>query len=164
MDYKRNDHSDFVGLEALKTKQLSQLALFEEWAKNKNWEQFHSSHYDWWMFPYGMPSQFGLAYVVYESEIVALKSDTTFIQNYLRGVELLLLSWGWHLKTEEFVANKDSHQEWNNWPIRLYKCAKSLQEFGCDKEFNSVRKYANYLIKEGKSFAYNGRDLSEIFR
>ena len=111
-----------------------------------------------------MPSQFGFAYVVYETEIVALKSDTTFMQNYLRGVELLLLSWGWDLKTEEFVANKDNYQEWNNWPIRLYKCAKSLQEFGCDKVFNSVRKYANYLIKQGKSFVYNGRDLSELFR
>ena len=98
------------------------------------------------MFPYSKPSQFGFAHVVYESEITTLKRDATFMQNYLRGVELLLLSWGWDLKKEELVANKDIHQEWNNWPTRLYKCAVSLQEFGCDKEFNSVSKYANYLI------------------
>jgi cob(I)alamin adenosyltransferase len=61
------------------------------------------------------------------------------------------------------VPEPDSGQTWHNWPIRLYKCAKSLQEFGCITEFNSVRKYARLLIKQGVSFEYNGRDLSTLF-
>lgn len=163
MELTANTHSEFVGLEGLKARQAAQLSLFEQWAGNNDWQQFHLSHYDWWMFPYSQPSQFGFAYVVYEKEIQALIQDPDYVSNYLRGVELLLLSWGWDLQTETLIPEPSAHQHWYNWPIRLYKCARSLQEFGFATEFNSVRKYANYLIKQGVSFVYNGRNLSTLF-
>jgi len=163
MNLTKNEHTDFVGLKALKEKQASQLALFEVWAKSHDWMQFHSSHYDWWMFPFSKPSQFGFAYVVCESEIRELKQDPDFVSNYLRGVELLLLSWGWDLQKECVITEPDHNQSWHNWPIRLYKCAVSLQEFGYTAEFNSVRSYARLLLKQGVSFEYNGKDLSTIF-
>ena len=163
MNLTKNEHTDFVGLKALKEKQASQLALFEVWAKSHDWMQFHSSHYDWWMFPFSKPSQFGFAYVVCESEIRELKQDPDFVRNYLRGVELLLLSWGWDLQKECGITEPDHDQSWHNWPIRLYKCAVSLQEFGYTAEFNSVRSYARLLLKQGVSFEYNGKDLSTIF-
>lgn len=163
MEPTKNEHTEFIGLETLKTKQAAQLQLFEEWTRKKDWHRFHASHYDWWMFPYGKHSQFGFAYTVYESEIQALKQDPTFIRNYLRGIELLLLSWGWNLQKENMVPEPGVHQHWHNKPIRLYKCAKSLQEFGYMSQFNSVRKYARLLIQQDVSFEYNGRDLSELF-
>ena len=163
MNLTKNEHTDFVGLKALKEKQASQLALFEVWAKSHDWMQFHSSHYDWWMFPFSKPSQFGFAYVVCESEIRELKQGPDFVSNYLRGVELLLLSWGWDLQKECVITEPDHNQSWHNWPIRLYKCAVSLQEFGYTAEFNSVRSYARLLLKQGVSFEYNGKDLSTIF-
>ena len=159
----KNEHREFVGLDALKAKQALQLSLFEEWAEKKDWRQFHESHYDWWMFPYSKPSRLGFAYVVYESEIHDLKLDPVFIQNYLRGAELLLLSWGWNLQKESLITHPGIYQEWQHWPIRLYKCACSLQEFGFMTVFNSIRKYGVFLLKQGNSFEYNGRDLSQIF-
>jgi len=159
-----NNHSEFIGLEALKLAQANQLIQFEEWALKADWQKFHVSHFDWWMFPFSKPSQFGYTYTVYESEVQALKQDPEFIKNYLRGIELLLLSWGWDLYKEVAIAEPGLNQEWHNWPIRLYKCAMSLQEFEFETEFNSVRKYANMLLKHGKSFEYMGIDLAIIFR
>jgi len=164
MEQVKNKHAEFVGIQALKEKQASQLNLFEAWAQAHDWQQFHASHYDWWMFPFSKPSQFGFAYVVYESEILSLKQDPAFISKYLRGVELLLLSWGWDLKQAVPIPQPDLSQTWHNWPIRLYKCALSLQEFGYTAEFHSVRTYARRLIQQGVSFEYNGNDLSTLFR
>jgi hypothetical protein len=86
-----------------------------------------------------------------------------FIHNYLRGVELLLFSWGWDLRNEIPIPDPAIHQHWYNWPIRLHKCAMSLMEFGFETEFNSVKKYARLLINQGVSFDYNGRDLLTLF-
>jgi len=164
MQLTENNHSEFIGLEALKEAQAKQLKQLEEWALNNDWQKFHVSHFDWWMFPFSKPSHFGYTYTVYESEIQALKQDPDFIKNYLRGVELVLLSWGWDLYNEEMVTEPGLNQEWHNWPIRLYKCGMSLQEFEFDREFNSVRKYANLILKQCKTFEYMGIDLAIIFR
>jgi len=62
------------------------------------------------------------------------------------------------------VAEPALNQEWQNWPIRLYKCGMSLQEFEFDNEFNSVKKFANIILKHCKIFEYMGIDLAIIFR
>lgn len=161
---KRNDSPDFVGLEELKRKQREQLYNFECWAASGKWNEFHRHHYDWWMFPYNQPSSYGEAYTVYDYEVNLLKKDSIFARRYLRGVELLLLSWGWKLKDHKMVDNPDLFQDWADWPIRLYKCASSLLLFGFEKEFESVRMYALHLISEEKNFWYDGKDCSELFR
>lgn len=161
---KRNRHPDFIGIEAIKAKQKWQLDRFEQWAAAGDWRELHRAHYDWWMFPIDAPSSYGFVWTVYEGDIAELKKDVNYIQNYLRGVELLALAWGWHLTEQAFVASPASDQRWHDWPIRLYKCAKSLQLFGFVAEFESMKKYAQHLIRQGKNMVYNGRDLSELFR
>jgi hypothetical protein len=161
---KNNTDPNFIGIEKLKSKHGVQLAMFEQWAISGDWLSFHRSHYDWWMFPYDKSSAYGKAYTVYEAEVYELKSDAQFIQNYLRGVELLLLSWGWNLKQQSFVENPGQYQKWANWPVRLYKCGCSLLLFGFDDTFQSVKKYAHTLIEEGYDFWYDGKDRSLLFR
>ena len=89
----------------------AQVEKFEEWAKERQWNRFHHSHYDWWTFPYGCHSgAYGAAYAIYEYE-----------------AQLLMLSWGWDLKGRCYVEDPDSDQRWQDWLIRLYKCAKFLK-------------------------------------
>lgn len=160
----KNTKEEFVGINQLKEKHKWQLEKFENWAEEGEWINFHTSHYDWWMFPIKASSKYGYAYSVYQDEIDQLKSDKDFIKKYLRGVELLLLSWGWELYHEKFVDRFDVDQNWFNWPIRLHKCANSLEQFGFNNELSSVKKYAKYLINQGVSFEYNNKDLSEFFK
>ena len=116
------------------------------------------------MFPYGCHSgAFGASYAIYEYEAEQLKQDKEFIERFLRGVELLMLSWGWDLYGKSEVKDPDPDQCWQDWPIRLYKCAKSLKLFGFEEEFNSIKGYALPLIKAGLNFQYGSRDCAAIF-
>jgi hypothetical protein len=161
---KRNTNPDFVGIAQLKTKQKWQLDQFEAWAAARKWKSFHESHYDWWMFPVDAPSRLGFAWTVYEGDIAELKHDAVYLLNYLRGAHLLGLAWGWDVEKQTYVANPDRDQRWQQWPIRLYKCARSLQLFGYDEQFNSFRKYAQDLLKKGEPMEFNGKDLSGLFK
>lgn len=162
---RRNISPEFVGLEELKKQHAVQIARFELWAARRKWIMFHHSHYDWWAFPYGCHSgSYGAAYAIYDYEAELLKQDEVFIKRFLRGVELLMLSWGWNLYGRCYVQNPDSDQCWHNWPIRLYKCAKSLKLFCFEEEFASVRMFAIPLIESGLNFWYGDRDCAEIFQ
>lgn len=130
----------------------------------KGLAHFHYAHYDWWMFPYGCHSgTYGDGYAIYQQEADVLKMDEKFIKRFLRGGELLMLSWGWNLYGGCYVQNPDPDQCWHNRPIRLYKCAKSLKLFDFKEEFASVRMFAMPLIELGLNFWYGDRDRSEIF-
>ena len=74
-----------------------------------------------------------------------------------------MLSWGWDLKGRCYVEDPDPDQRWQDWPIRLYKCAKSLKLLGFEEEFESVREYALPLIRAGLNFMYGSRDCAAIF-
>jgi hypothetical protein len=162
MRYNTDPH--FVGYEVLKSRQREQLDSFEAWAINNLWGSFHVNHYDWWMFPIDEPSRFGYAWTVYEGDVVELMNDEAYIRNYLRGVELLSLSWGWDLYNRNYIAGPQGDQSWQGWPIRLYKASKSLKLFGFDHLFESLRTYANDLMDNGESMEYNGRNLGLLFR
>lgn len=154
----------FVGLKRLKEKQKEQLLAFEKWADEGNWLAFHEAHYDWWMFPIDQPSRLGFAYTVNHDAIENLMNDQEFMSNYIRGVELLLLSWGWKLYEKSLVPNPEEHQSWHDWPIRLSKCAQSLELFGCTETYQSVVAYGRYLLSKGIDFTFRNKDLSERFR
>lgn len=160
---KRNTDPQFVGVGEIKRQQAKQLAAFEQWAAQGNWGAFHHAHYDWWMFPIDKPSSYGMAYVVYAGDIAELQQDPVYIANYLRGVELLMLAWGWDAAKRQPVANPQPGQQWSQWPIRLHKAASSLLLFGFSETFESLRAYALTLLAAGQSFAYNGRDLALLF-
>jgi hypothetical protein len=154
----------FVGLKRLKEKQKEQLLAFEKWAEADNWSAFHEAHFDWWMFPIDQPSRLGLLYTVNQSDIDNLKKDEEFMTDYLRGVEFLLLSWGWELNKMCLISEPKEHQTWHNWPIRLSKCAQSLELFGCTEAYESVVVYGRYLLSHGTDFTFRNKDLSERFR
>ena len=160
---RRNEHSEFVGLSALKQRHAEQLAEFEKWALNGDWRQFHDSHYDWWMFPIDQPSRLGFAYTVLSGEIEELKRDDRFMKDLVRGAELLLLAWGWDLYAQRETSDPDPDQCWQDWPIRLFKCLQSLTLFKCLTESESVKTYGLLLIGKGKDFTFRGRDLSYLF-
>ena len=161
---KFNTDPAFAGLEMLKQTHRRQIDEFESWAVQNGWERFHYSHYDWWAFPIDQPSAYGFKWVVYEGEIASLLGDASFMQRYKRGVELVAASWGWNLPAHSFIASPHPGQSWHNWPIRLYKAAQSVKLFGLADTFESLRAYAQYLINNGETFIYNGRELSELFK
>jgi len=159
-----NTDPKFVGYVTLKARQREQLESFEDWATNNRWRRFHDSHYDWWMFPIDEPSRYGYAWVVYDGDVAELMRDEAYIRNYLRGVELLALSWGWNLNKKEKILNPQKDQSWQGWSIRLYKASKSLKLFGFNQLFESMKAFAHDLIENGENMEYNGRDLSLLFR
>lgn len=161
---KKNEHDEFVGLDNLIAKNDVQVQQFVQWAKNKDWADFHHNHYDWWMFPIDQVSRLGFAYTVYEKEIESLKVNQIFIKNLKLGTNLLLLSWGWDLEKERRILNPDPNQCWQNWPIRLYKCAQCMHLFGLDKELQSIKKYGKLLLIEQNDFTFRGKDLSYLFK
>lgn len=164
MDHKLNNTSpDFVGLECLKQTHAGQLGQFETWAVQGDWERFHSSHYDWWVFPIHKPSGYGLAWTVYDGDVAELKQDAGFMQRYLRGVELVAASWGWELKRASYMADHRPGQSWHQWPVRLFKAALSVQLFGYDDLFASLKAYALVLMASGELMEFNGHDLSWLF-
>jgi hypothetical protein len=159
-----NTDSSFVGIDKLKQTHQHQIEEFESWAAQNEWEKFHYNHYDWWVFPVDRRSAYGMMWVVFSGEIAVLKQDAQFMHSYSRGVILVAASWGWNLPAGAFVANPQPGQSWHNWPIRLYKAAQSAKLFGLEAYFDSLRKYANYLLSKDEPFLYKGRDLSELFR
>ncbi len=161
---ERNTHVEFVGYGKMKEQQKMQLDLFNAWVAKRQWSEMHAAHYDWWMFPVDEKSSYGFAWTVYEGDVQELKKDDQYIQNYLQGVDLLATSWGWDISAQAYIVNAHPDQKWQNWPIRLYKCAKSLKLFGCASQFESMKKYANDLMQQGKGMTYNHRDLSGLFR
>lgn len=161
---KHNENPEFVGVDGIKEKHVWQLALFEEWVEGDTWQEIHTAHYDWWMFPIDAPSSYGYAWTVYDGEVAELKRDELFVRGYLRGAEILALSWGWDLAARAPVIEPHSAQRWQDWPVRLFKCATSLRLFGFPEQFDSLKAYAAGLIREGTPFSFRGRDLSGIFR
>ncbi len=147
----------------LKQKQAEQLAAFERWAAHKNWQAIHNAHYDWWMFPIDETSQHGDAYTVYAGDIAELKRDPEFVQSYLRGVELLAQAWGWDLANHTYIPNPVPGQAWSRWPIRLYKAGRSLQLFGYNQAFESLKAFALDLLNKGESLYYGKKNLALLF-
>lgn len=138
----RQHNPDFVGIQALKEKHAVQLQQFEKWAKEHDWKAFLHHHYDWWMFPIARTSLGqGAKYTLFEKDIEELKNDSEFMKNFKRGVELLVLSWGWDLYNRRTVDNPDPDQKWNHYEVRLGKMADSLKLFGERELFESVRQF-----------------------
>ncbi len=160
---KRNTDPAFVGIQALKDKQRQQLASFQQAAAHGDWMAIHRDHYDWWMFPIDEPSSYGLAWTVYEGDIGELKQDGDYLHRYLLGVDLLAKSWGWDLRQACYLPSPQPGQRWQNWPIRLYKAAKSVKLFGYGAEFKSLSALGQDLMSKGEKMYYL-RDLSWLFR
>jgi len=159
---RRNTDPAFVGIGVLKAKHGETLAAFRAWASAGEWTKIHRAHYDWWMFPMDEPSGYGFAYTVFEGDVVELKNDAAYMNEYLEGASTLARAWGWSLADACPLSSTATGQAWQNWPIRLYKATKSLKVFGCDEEYRSFRAYGQRLLAAGVSFEYS-RDLTWLF-
>ncbi len=160
---KSNTDPSFVGIEKLKQTHSKQITEFEQWALHDDWERFHHSHYDWWVFPVNRRSSYGMMWVVYESEIAQLKGDVSFLEKYCKGVELVSASWGWDVVNKTAILHPKLGQSWHQWPVRLYKAASSAKLFGYEKLFDSLKLYAQNLIHQGEPMSFAGKDLSWLF-
>lgn len=160
---KRNTDPAFKGIQALKDMQREQLDRFIQADAIGDYRAIHDDHYDWWMFPIDEPSGYGWAWTVGEGDVAELKEDPDYLARYRRGLELLARAWGWDLSRGEYLADPGPDQCWQHWPIRLYKATRSASLFGCQAEFESLRKLGKDLLSKGESMVYR-RDLSGIFR
>jgi hypothetical protein len=115
----RNYSIDFIGVKEFMNRHAKQIKKFEQWAREKNWRKFHTSHFDYWVFPLGDRTNFGLRYSVFEEEVFQFHKDKHFMKSYARGIELVALAWGWNIKESCFVQRPDLKrgQQWSNWPV-----------------------------------------------
>ena len=89
--------------------------------------------------------------------------DKQFIAALRENSILVCRAWGYNLISGNEMKNCAPDQKWHNWPIRLYKMAKSLELFQqMDLHTNAI-KYGISLIEKGHRFVYR-RDLSEYFQ
>ena len=153
-----------MGCAQIVRQQAETLAMFRAAAASHQWERIHDAHYDWWMFPIDQPSRFGDAYTVSPADVAELKATPGFLADYLDGVRILLQSWGWDFDTRRFIDVVDAAQVWQNWPIRLEKCGRSLWLFDQKDSYRSVRDYALSLMADGVSMMHDGRDCGDFFR
>ncbi|NGX57164.1 MAG: hypothetical protein K940chlam3_00047 [Chlamydiae bacterium] len=153
----------FVGIENLKKQHFQQLQQFENWAQNHDWNAFLLHHYDWWMFPIARTSAGqGAKYTIYQQEILDLKSDAEFMKNFRRGVELLVLSWGWDIENRSPISNPDHNQTWNHYEVRLGKMVDSLKLLGEQDYFNSIKEFFHSLPLDEQPKERWVRNLLEI--
>lgn len=118
-------------VDRIKKHQSLQLKLFEKWAKGLQWRSIHAAHYDWWMFPVEHSSRrYGESYAVGKGEVEALKADPKFMNDYRRGVILVVHAWGWDLEKGEAIASPAKNQKWTGYGVRLAKMSDSLRLFG----------------------------------
>lgn len=162
----RNASKEWVGLPALIAKHAAQIATFEAHLAASHFRKIHRAHYDWWFVPIdALQSMHGQAYSIFAEEIAQLKADHAFMQRWRRGVELMALAWGWDLAAARDIpqSQRSPGQEWADWPIRLWKMARSAQLLGEDKIFLSLRAYGRQLIKAKHEFTFGKMDLKPMF-
>lgn len=134
-------------IDELKIKQLEYLEKFREWVKDSAWDEIHSAHYDWWMFPLHRPSSKNYTYSVTTSDVAQLKQDINFMQNYREGVRLLCLAWGWDLENNCDVSRAGTSQRWTKYEIRYWKMMNSLKIFGEDKLRSQILQLSQSHVK-----------------
>lgn len=142
--------ADDAKVKRIKQKQAEQLKQFEQWGSARNWKMFtpQYSHYDWWMFPVNRASAgHGSDYAVSPKEIEALKADKEFMENYRRGVVLVVKSWGWDLEKQAAVPAGEltPAQRWTGYGVRLGKMAGSLQLFGEKDLYARLQQFCNAI-------------------
>ncbi len=135
--FREKDQGDFGNLKKIKL-----------WASNNEWGKIHSFHYDWWMFPSDRStSGYKMKFAFDKQLLKELLKDKSYIDDYLEGVRLVLLAWGWDLKNKKFIDNPHPDQKWDSYSIRLLKIIYSLILLEQVSEYDSVCKFVIAIIK-----------------
>lgn len=146
--------SPYIGDSKLIQHQKDQTVKFKIWAGNEEWENFHTSHYDWWTFPIDKGSaSYGFMYDVSGLPIERLKTNDGYLQSLKDAAGYYLESVGWDMNTLSFIPNpqksKGQSIDGNINGPRLFKISRSLQIHGLEREFDSVNEFAKILINRG---------------
>jgi hypothetical protein len=135
----------------LKLRQAEQVKIFEAYARNHQWDKFHTDHYDWWCFPVNRPSRgYGDQYYFSEAELASLRDDADFMESYRRGVQLVVLSYGWDMSTGSSVDILEKGQGWRHYGVRLGKIATSLQLLREEDFFRKLQQFAIQKVDRTK--------------
>lgn len=138
------------------------LAQFEKWAKANSFQSLNDAHFDWWIFPVNYSSgSYQDLYQLNRQEIEELKNNEKFMKDYRRGVELVLLGWGWDINTEKLVEKPVKGQEWRGYGVRLGKMSDSLHLFGENALHEKVR---NFFINHCKPKHPDEVEISDFDR
>jgi hypothetical protein len=151
-----NQDPAFAGIQGMKDALRSQPAAsgdlnkFKRWAQAGEWKNFHTYHYDWWMFPIDRSSSGqGMRYTVYQDDIQQLKADSAWLKDYRLGAVLLMQSWGWDVANRKMYTALSPDQKWQNWDVRLGKLGHSLILFEQWDLYAGVEAYVQYLTQSG---------------
>ena len=151
---RRDNPTQFVGLDVLLDKHFAQSGQFDEWEKNNDWNAFHRNHFDWWMFPIPRGSNsYGDGYNITGEPLETLKTNKNYMQSLAKSVRQYFRAMAWDIDKNDWVKDADVNNGQN--PIRninsarLYKIAQSTYAHGMMKEHRSIRNMANSLINSG---------------
>lgn len=151
---RRDNPTQFVGLDVLLDKHFAQSRQFDEWEKNNDWNAFHRNHFDWWMFPIPRGSNsYGDGYNITGEPLETLKTNKNYMQSLAKSVRQYFRAMAWDIEKNDWVKDADVNNGQN--PIRninsarLYKIAQSTYAHGMMKEHRSIRNMANSLISSG---------------
>ena len=129
------------------------LTKFIKWDENKQYDRFHHSHYDWWMFPNDRDSWGqGRKYAVFQEDINDLLKLDGYAESYKLGTRLVLRSWGWNMDKKEFIQNGTSDQKWTGYNVRLLKMLYSSIILKQWDVYQSVYKFCIGLLERGDQF------------
>lgn len=154
----------YCGDGALLSLQKEQLHEFRQWSNLVKWDNFHSNHFDWWVFPINESSRYNKLFSVPNQNIQCLKENLNFLADYRELAGNVYLSWGWNLTSLEPLKESSVHQAWNNNSIRLYKSIKSFSLFAQIDLLRSALQFFYALGSTESSFVYCGRNLSQEIR
>jgi hypothetical protein len=58
-----------------------------------------------WAFPINEKSQYGLKYTIGKDDVAKLQADDTFMNNFCKGVKLVMWAWGYDVEKRIIVEN-----------------------------------------------------------
>lgn len=117
------------------------------------------------MFPINEKSSFGYVYTLNEANLDELKKDSEFIKNWKRGVELLMVAWGWNLEEKKMIEKPTSpHQKWTHYPVRLYKASLSAKLLDQKEVFESLNQFCLTLGTKNISNSDDGIRVQKLFQ
>merc|ERR1712228_459976 len=129
------------------------LTKFIKWDKSKQYDRFHHSHYDWWMFPNDRDSWGqGRKYAVFAKDIDDLLKRDGYAESYKLGARLVLRSWGWDMDKMEFIQNGTEDQKWTGYNVRLLKMLYSTIILKQWDVYQSVYKFCIGILEKGGAF------------
>jgi hypothetical protein len=145
----------------MKRVQLKTLTEFRRLAYEDKWDKIHDDHFDWWMFPVDNCKTYP-QFTVFRDDITELKADQEYHSNYLEGVRLVAMAWGWDVDRQQRVYPLRKGMHWTNWDIRLAKIIRSLWLFKEPHYLQSMQMFARSLKPNG-GFYHGTKCLDDIF-